>query len=100
MLQVVVLVFLFGTIEIPEGLHTDVDGLAGLCCQSIDAPLGDSSFLIGQIVDRQGIGMAPVDELTTPVKGINAGQENVEEGLEADLPGIVVDADGGTWYAL
>ena len=75
MLQVVVLVLLLGAVEILEGFHTDVDGASGSGFQIRDAAGGNLPFRLGQVVDSQGIGMTPVNELTAAVEGIHAGQE-------------------------
>lgn len=69
MLQVIILVLLLGGVEVFEGLHADVDCLTGFGLQGADTGLSDGTLFLIQIVDRQGVGMAPVDELAPASKG-------------------------------
>ena len=79
MLQIIILVFFFCGIETFEGFNTDIHRVAGFFFQLADPGFGNLFFFFCQIIDGQGIGMAPVDELAVGIKGVYAVQENLEK---------------------
>ena len=85
MLEIIILMFLFGGVETAEGFHADVDLPAGFFFQPVNTAFRNLLFFLRQIVDRQSVGMAPVNELPVGIKGVHTLQENLEKLREADL---------------
>ena len=82
----------FGTVKAFERFHADINLLTGFLLQSADPGFCRLTLGFVQPVHRQGVGKAPVNELTAFVKGIHPGEKNVKKGFRL-IPGMEVQAE-------
>ena len=94
MLQIVVLMLLFGSVEGAEGLDTDEYLLAGFFFQRFCSSLSGGFLAFAAVVHGKRVGMTAVDELTVGIEGINTAEEDVQQLLKGNCFWVEVDADG------
>jgi hypothetical protein len=83
----------FCCIKIAEGFQTDEDLLTAVRLKLPDARFGDQLLLRGKIIDRQGIGMTPVDKLTAGIIRVYAAEESIKQLPVGDGFRIVFNTD-------